>query len=92
MSDIDYNSGAPPAIGFGVSFLCALAQMSLKRRINASGVYDSNGVLFSFFMPSLFAAIFSAIAQGINNTATTFTPTDGNAQISYNSMTDSGRG
>jgi hypothetical protein len=37
------------------------------------GVIDSNSVLFHFLLPSLFAAIFSAILQGVGQSATTLT-------------------
>ena len=75
MSDLNYNTGAATAIGFGVGFFCALVQIAAKRKINQWGVVDSNGAIFQFLLPSLFAAIFAAIAQGVNKSSATFTTT-----------------
>jgi hypothetical protein len=41
----------------------------LKSKINGGGVIDSNGSIFHFLLPSLFAAIFSAILAGIGESA-----------------------
>ena len=47
----------------------------LKRKLNANGVIDSNSALFHFLIPSFFAAMLSAIMQGINRTTTTYVAT-----------------
>lgn len=54
-----------------VGLLSALAQTKLKRVINRNGVIDANGAIFQFLVPSLFAAIFSAILAGIGQSAAT---------------------
>jgi hypothetical protein len=41
--------------------------------MNENGVIDSNSVLFHFLIPSFFAAVFSAILQGVGQTYATFT-------------------
>ena len=96
MSDVNYNMGAATAIGFGVGFLCALAQMGLKKGINANGIVDSNSVIFHFLLPSFFAAVFCAIGQGINNTYATYAITDSTGASTgttaiYNDVIQSGR-
>lgn len=45
----------------------------MKRKLNENGVVDSNSVLFHFLMPSLFAAIFSAILQGVGQSPASLT-------------------
>lgn len=54
---------------------------------------DSNSVLFHFILPSLFAAIFSAILQGIGQTTTTatLTTTAGTNTVTYNALLPGGR-
>ena len=97
MSDINYNTGAATAIGFGVGFFCALLQIFLKRRINKGGVVDSNGAIFQFLIPSFFAAIFVAIAQGVNKSSASgivYVPGVGGynpTTVSYNGIRESGR-
>ena len=54
----------------------SFAQSRLKKRINKRGVIDSNSVIFHFIIPSLFAALFSAILQGVNKSDATFTATN----------------
>jgi len=46
--------------------------MAFKRKINSKGIIDSNSALFHFLMPSFFAAILVAIAQGVGNTYATY--------------------
>lgn len=46
--------------------------MGLKKKINSEGVVDSNSVIFHFLLPSLFAAVFSAIMQAVGNTAASY--------------------
>lgn len=41
--------------------------------LNQAGVIDSNSVLFHFLLPSLFAAIFSAILQGVGQSSSSYT-------------------
>jgi hypothetical protein len=89
-SDINYNTGAATAIGFGVGFLCALSQMGFKRKFNHEGVIDSNSVVFHFLIPSFFAAIFVAIAQGIHHTSATYTDSSGTTVV-YNQVVQAGR-
>jgi len=60
-------------IGTVVGFICSMCQNRVRRFINKNGVIDSNGVLFNFFVPSLFAAIASTILSGIGNTSNTAT-------------------
>lgn len=54
----------------------SFAQSRLKKKINKRGVIDSNSVIFHFIIPSLFAALFSAILQGVNQSGATFTATN----------------
>jgi len=92
VTDINYNTGAATAIGFGVAFVCAIAQMAFKRKVNKGGVVDANGTIFQFLMPSFFAAIFVAVAQGVGNSATSFTTTGTNVgTINYADVRQSGR-
>ena len=42
-----------------------MSQTHLKRKLNRNGVIDTNSCIFNFLIPSLFAAIFSAILQGV---------------------------
>jgi hypothetical protein len=52
-------------------------------------------VIFQFLLPSFFAAIFSAISQGVGNTPITYTPTDitgtSISAVSYPSLVQGGR-
>ena len=57
MTDVNYNTGFATAVGFGVAFVCAMAQMAFKRTVNRAGVIDSNSAIFQFLIPSFFAAI-----------------------------------
>jgi hypothetical protein len=70
--------------------VCALGQIKLKRRWNREGTIDSNGTIFMFLVPSLFAAIFSAILSGVGQSATSFAgyigSTTTTATTSYNSL------
>jgi len=75
-TEINYNPGAATAIGFAVGFICSLSQTRFKRKINENGVIDSNSVIFHFLLPSLFAAIFSAILSGVGQTTTSFSTVD----------------
>lgn len=69
---MNYNPGASTAIGFSIGFLCTIGSIKFKRLLNAHGVIDSNSVIFHFLVPSFFAAMFSAIMQGVNMTSATF--------------------
>lgn len=95
MSDIDYNTGAALAVGFGTGFLCCLLNMAFGRRINRGGVIESNSVIFHFLFPSFIAAIISAIGQGIANTETSFTPVNASGtaagSINYSELIQPGR-
>lgn len=60
--------------------------------LNQAGVIDSNSVLFHFLLPSLFAAVFSAILQGVGESASsinyrTFTTTGSNTTFSNSTVT-----
>lgn len=72
---MNYNPGAATAIGFSVGFICSFFQTRFKRKLNENGVIDSNSVLFHFLLPSLFAAICSAVLQGVGQTPTVFNTT-----------------
>lgn len=72
MTDVNYNTGFATAVGFGVAFVCAMAQMAFKRTVNRAGVIDSNSAIFQFLIPSFFAAIFCAVGQGIGKGAGTY--------------------
>lgn len=70
--------------------------MALGRKINSSGVVESNSVIFHFLLPSFFAAIVSAITQGIGNTSASFqASTDATGTTSqaltYNKLVQPGR-
>lgn len=64
-SDVYLNPG--PAIGIGVltGLLCSLLIAKAKTSMNAKGVVDSNGVLVTYLIPGLIAAILSAIFQAV---------------------------
>lgn len=72
-----------------------MLQMAFKRRVNYDGVIDSNGTLFQFLIPSFFAAIFTAIAQGIANSAKSYDALGSagtvSGTINYVNVTQSGR-
>lgn len=95
VSNINYNPGAATAIGFGVGFLCAFSQMAYKRIINKNGIIDSNSAIFHFLLPSFFAAILVAIAQGVSKTYATYNPTNNIGLtlgvVEYTPMVQSGR-
>lgn len=60
--------------------------------LNQAGVIDSNSVLFNFLLPSLFAAVFSAILQGVGESASsltysTFTTSGSNTTFSNSTVT-----
>jgi hypothetical protein len=60
-------------------------------------VIDSNSVLFHFLLPSLFAAIFSAVLQGVGQSVTSASistynnGTITNGTVTYNALTNSSR-
>ena len=91
MSDLNYNTGAATAIGFGVGFICAALQISLKMKLNNDGIIDSNSVIFWFIIPSFFAAIFAAIAQAVDHTAVTYTNPNGGVVHTHSSYIQAGR-
>lgn len=62
-----------------MGFLASLSQTRFKRKINEQGVIDSNSVIFNFLLPSLFAAIFSAVLQGVGQSATSASITNFNS-------------
>ena len=68
-----------------------MAQMALKRKVNKGGGVDANGTIFQFLLPSFFAAIFVAVAQGVGNSAATFTTTGLVGTINYLDVRQSGR-
>jgi hypothetical protein len=71
-----------------------LCQIGLKRKINSDGVVDSNSVIFQFMLPSLFAAVFSAIMQAIGKTAASYsgaTLTGPTMVLTYNNLVQPGR-
>lgn len=72
-----------------MGFLCSLSQTRFKRKLNEGGVVDSNSVIFHFLLPSLFAAIFSAVLQGIGQTAASYTV--GANTSAYGALKQSGR-
>jgi hypothetical protein len=71
-TNINYNPGCAMAIGYGVGFICSIAQTRIRHKINENGVIDSNNVIFHFLFPSFLAAIFSAILSGIGDSAIYF--------------------
>ena len=87
------------AIGSITGFICSLFQDVVRRGMNKEGVIDSNSALFTFLVPSLFAAIFSAVVVGIDksyNTTTAFqftgTPTPFTTTLNYGPNIKPGRG
>ena len=58
--------------------------------MNSNGVIDTNGTLFQFLVPSLFAAIFSAILSGVGQSSATFT-TASNTLITYTDLKEASR-
>lgn len=69
--------------------------MAFGRRINSSGVVESNSVIFHFLFPSFIAAIISAIAQGIGNTDTSYTTFSSSgvasSSVTYSKLLQPGR-
>lgn len=57
-----------PAIGIGVitGLICSLLAAKAKASMNEKGVADSNGVLVTYLIPGLIAAILSAIFQAVS--------------------------
>ena len=46
--------------------MCIRDRDKVRRSINRDGVVDANSVIFSFLLPSLFAACFAAILTAVN--------------------------
>lgn len=58
--------------------------------MNANGVIDTNGTTFQFLVPSLCAAIFSAILSGVGQSSTSFT-TPSSTTITYSDLKEASR-
>lgn len=65
-SDLHRNPAIPLSIGFLVSFVVSAFHSRQLRSLNYNGVKLSLGHINMYFIPGLFAGIFSAILQAIN--------------------------
>lgn len=73
-----------------MGFLCCLAQIKLKAKMNSGGIIDTNGTTFQFLVPSLFAAIFSAILEAVGQSSATFL-TASNSTVTYTDLREASR-